>query len=429
MINRNTSRPIYIDILCILFATLLTALLFAPHASLAVEPGAAERDAYSQELQAEHDMQPVSGGQERKVQAVHIIPAVLDEQEVYPTRHATVELDPLIAYRWESVVLPQELIGAGYYFELWDSENRPIRQFRAQVLNNNVDELEGNILDISTIDSTVYPMVRLILFAPPEAQPIPSTQHLIQFTYTEEFNSRLLVFVGMLAVLGTLILLGLAYWRVPVLETVSQSLPIISRSTAGDKGMKRFFRYVVLTAVWSSVFGATLGLYVGGIQVLYLLIKLPFLLLVTFLFSFLSIAVLSLLLGIKSTVRELAVQALRVLAGFSISMASLAPLVLFYIIVDYSHDQLLSAFMFIVAVSAAMAAFQLWLWIRTRAPGLRGLAVAGVWLALYGVVLLQFGWMLRPWVGSTDPIHNSVPFARLYSGNVFEEVINTLGRL
>lgn len=421
--KKNLLHTRNIVLLCIM-------MLVLPFVGRAQESRVQEELAQGGQVQAEQSKNTNAPESEHKVQVTHITPDYLDETEVYPARHVVVELDPFKTYAWEYIEFPEEWLGDDYYFELWGANNKPLPGFGATKLHQHMNNVVDNTIPLDGLDASLYPAVRLILFAREGAEPIPARQHAIHAYYTEAPNTRLFVFAGMLAVIITAIAIGIAYTKVSLSKTLMESLPLISGRTVQEgTSLHKFLRYVVLTVLWSSVFGAVLGLYVGGIQVLYLLIKLPFLLIVTFVFSFLSIAVISMLLGLQASTRELGVQALRVLAGFSISMASLAPLVLFYIIIGYDHDQLLSAFMFIVAVSGAMAAFQMWLWIRTRAPGIRGLAVSLVWLAFYGVVLMQFGWMLRPWVGATDPIHDSVPFARLYSGNVFEEIGNTLNRL
>lgn len=410
----NTTRLNSIVILCILCMAML--LLMLPRSILHAQQPSIDA-AKSSEQQSTVE----------ELQILHITPATLEGQEVYPTRHALVPLDPFYSYRWGDLEVPAEWMTGEYYFELWDAKNRPIPEFSAQPLRENGETINGNTISLESIDATVYPMVRIVLFAQEGATPIPAAAHTLHITYTESPNTLLAVFTGLLTLMIIVSVCSVAYWKVSLLGTVMGSLPIVS-TVAGSK-TEKVVQYMLIAAVWSSAFGAVVGLYVGGIQIVYLLIKLPFLLLVTFVFSFASSTVLSLLLGIRASVQELLAQSLRVLATFSVSLASLSTLIIFYILAGYSHDQLLTAFMFTVSISALFAALQLWNWIRKRAPGIRGIAVAAVWLGLYGVVLLQFGWMLRPWVGTTDPIHGSVPFARLDSGSVFEEVVHTLERL
>jgi hypothetical protein len=78
-------------------------------------------------------------------------------------------------------------------------------------------------------------------------------------------------------------------------------------------------------------------------------------------------------------------------------------------------------------LAGVMAAVRLAQWLLRQQVKLWPI-ITVVWILVYGLVFLQLGWLLRPWVGIVDDVSNALPFSRLYSGNVFEEVFNTIER-
>ena len=166
--------------------------------------------------------------------------------------------------------------------------------------------------------------------------------------------------------------------------------------------------YVVL---FGMTYGAVMGAF-GGVfgdrfwQVVYSAIKVPLLLLVTFLISLPSFFVLNSLFGLR---RDLG-QAIRALvaaqAGVATVLVSLAPLTLLWYAssADYQAAVLFNAAMFAVASLAVQ-----WLLrgfyrpLIERNPLHRTLLWA--WLVVYAFVGIQMAWILRPFVGSpTTPV-------------------------
>jgi hypothetical protein len=147
----------------------------------------------------------------------------------------------------------------------------------------------------------------------------------------------------------------------------------------------------------------TFGGWRGGraLQVAYSALKVPLLLLATFLLALPSFFVFNTLAGLRGDFAE----ALRALAatqaGVAIALASLAPFtVLWYLSCpDYNSAILFNGLMFAVASVAGQ------LLLRTsyrplieRDPRHRWLLRS--WLVVYAFVGIQMGWMLRPFVGS-----------------------------
>lgn len=350
---------------------------------------------------------------------VRVIPAVIDNQIIYPTGHATLALGPLDTAQWETLHLPDAWVNQGYYLELWDIDNEIVPGFSAR-------KLKHAKIDLHTIDATIYPTIRVVLFQP-AALSNPVINQAVYFQYTQERETRLIVF-GISLAAAVLGWLALAWWQgVSLKEVWMVTRNLLSRKTLPSSWRLALILIAVIV-VWSGVFGVALGWFIGGIQIIYLLIKLPVLLLGTFIFSVLSIWVLSALLGVVTSARDVVLNALIVLACISLALAALSPLLLFDIVLPQDHDQLLVSAVMYFGIAGVMGAARLYMWLSQHGR-VRALALVVLWVVIYGGVLTQLGWMLRPWVGETDPIHDTVPFSRLYSGNVYVELSQTILRL
>jgi hypothetical protein len=199
---------------------------------------------------------------------------------------------------------------------------------------------------------------------------------------------------------------------------------------------QRFARSKVHVVTWcivimlaSGVFGVALGTVVGGVQIIYLLIKLPFLLLCACALTVGSQTVLSLLLGVRATASQIVNETFRAITIVSLALASLSTVVLFFSLLRDTHDHILLLTLLCVGAAAVAGALQFYMWVRRSRGYLIALFATGICALLYAVVFLQLGWMLRPWIGVLDPIQQTVPFARLYSGNVFVEVFAAVARI
>jgi hypothetical protein len=166
--------------------------------------------------------------------------------------------------------------------------------------------------------------------------------------------------------------------------------------------------YIVL---FGMAYGAVMGAF-GGIfgdrswQILYSAMKVPLLLLVTFLISLPSFFVLSTLIGLRRDFGEAARALVAAQAGVATVLASLAPFtVLWYVsFADYQAAILFNAAMFAVASLAAqwlLRAFYRPLIARSSKHRL----LLRTWIVVYAFVGIQMGWILRPFVGSpTTPV-------------------------
>lgn len=337
-----------------------------------------------------------------------VVPTMIDQQPVYPTNHAVIALDPTQEYRWNTIELPDTWPLNEYYVELWGNDNRPITGFGAT-------KLISHELDISSIDATLNPALRVVIFQPSSVTALP-TDAAVYISYSEYPNVRLFILLAAAALLYWTVLVWLtSRWR--ELKQFPQQVMALLHGNAIPA-----LWATLATVLGAGVFGIVLGWFIGGIQIFYVLIKLPFLMGCALVISFTSLAGLSSLLGVKKTTKELWVIALNLLALTALGLASFTTLLGFYIIYPLDHDTLLIATVSFFTVSGLLALTRLYRWVRNPILPL-------VWLAVYGVVFLQLGWLLRPWVGVIDPVQDSVPFARANSGNVLTELIHTVERL
>jgi hypothetical protein len=189
----------------------------------------------------------------------------------------------------------------------------------------------------------------------------------------------------------------------------------------------RLRHLLLLVMVFGLLYGAVMGSY-GGVagdrwkQVIYSAVKVPILLMGTFLLSLPSFFVISTLLGL----REDFAQSLRVLiatqAVLTIILASLAPFtaVWYLSFTDYQAAVLFNALMFGISSIAAQPLLR-----RFYAPLIarnpRHRLVVRAWLVVYAFVGIQMGWILRPFIG--DPLLPSRFFREDMWGNAYEVVI------
>jgi len=154
-------------------------------------------------------------------------------------------------------------------------------------------------------------------------------------------------------------------------------------------------------------YGAVMGTF-GGVggdrawQVVYSALKVPLLLVATFLLSLPSFFVLNTLLGLRSDFPQVVRALMATQAGLTILLASLAPLTASWYVSsgDYTAAILFNALMFAVAsISAQWSLRRDYRVLIAKSPRHRSLL--WTWIVIYAFVGIQMGWTLRPFVG--DP--------------------------
>jgi hypothetical protein len=155
-------------------------------------------------------------------------------------------------------------------------------------------------------------------------------------------------------------------------------------------------------------YGAAMGTFSGfapdrAVQIAYSAVKVPLLLLATFLLSLPSFFVLNTLLGLRADFPEALRALMATQAALTIVLASLAPFtVLFYASSDhYQMAQLFNAAMFTVASLAAQVLLKR-LYSPLIARDRRHRWLLRAWLLTYAFVGIQMGWILRPFIGKPE---------------------------
>ena len=148
-------------------------------------------------------------------------------------------------------------------------------------------------------------------------------------------------------------------------------------------------------------FGALAGQERWLLQVAYSAMKVPLLLLATFLVSLPSFFVFNTLLGLRRHFLQAVRSLVAAQAGLAIVLASIAPFtVLWYVSSDdYSEAVLFNALMFATASLTAQ-----WLLRGYYRPLVAGSAkhrwLLWTWIFVYAFIGIQMGWIMRPFVGS-----------------------------
>jgi hypothetical protein len=165
---------------------------------------------------------------------------------------------------------------------------------------------------------------------------------------------------------------------------------------------------ILLILLFGLSYGAVMGTFTGfapdrAVQILYSAVKVPLLLLATFLLSLPSFFVLNTLLGLRADFPESLRALMATQAGLTIILSSLAPFtLLFYASSDhYQMAQLFNAAMFAIASFTAQLLLK-----RLYAPLIardrRHRWLVRAWLLVYAFVGIQMAWVLRPFIGKPE---------------------------
>ncbi|NOR67149.1 MAG: hypothetical protein GQ528_07320 [Woeseiaceae bacterium] len=183
-----------------------------------------------------------------------------------------------------------------------------------------------------------------------------------------------------------------------------------ARQWAVEEGhtAKKMAQLGLLVTVFGIVYGAVMGSF-GGVlgerfwQVVFSAIKVPLLLTATFALSLPSFFVVNTLFGLRSDFLYSLRALLATQAGLTIVLASFAP---FTVLWYASSSNYRGAILFNTLMFASASVTAQWLLRRFYEPLIqrdrRHRTLLRVWLAIYGFVGIQMGWVLRPFIGSPD---------------------------
>ena len=198
--------------------------------------------------------------------------------------------------------------------------------------------------------------------------------------------------------------------------------------------LSRVWRLVGCLVAFGLLYGATMGTFRGLAgqpewlrQIVYSAVKVPLLLVATFLISLPSFFVLNTLLGLRRDFGQALRAVVATQAGLAIILASLAPLTMLWYASSavYSHALLFNGAMFAVASCSAqwlLRGYYQSLVARNR----RHRWLLWSWVFVYALVAIQMAWLLRPFIGAPGM---EVQFLRREAwDNAYEVVLQLIVR-
>ena len=195
----------------------------------------------------------------------------------------------------------------------------------------------------------------------------------------------------------------------------------------------RLRRLLLLIVMFGLLYGAVMGSY-GGVfgdrwkQVIYSSVKVPILLIGTFLLSLPSFFVISTLLGLRDDFAQSVRALIATQAALTIILASFAPFTAVWYLSSTAYEPavLFNALMFgISSIAAQVLLRRFYAPLIARNPRHRLLVRA--WLVVYAFVGIQMGWLLRPFIG--DPLSPTRFFREHAWGNAYEVVVRLVWSL
>lgn len=337
--------------------------------------------------------------------------------------------EALVAHRawWERMtfdraVVSENLVKSGFAYELWSNTDFPIPQTTPAT---RISEPEISISRALNYDDfTAFRFVLRPASAGKEFSPLPIDET-VRIIYDRSPDQRLLGLVAVIALLALALLLQTVR-RPPRFSQTFKKLLRTPTFIADDPLSASPVAYLWITILCASVFGLVVGMHTGGIQILYVVLKLPLLLLGTLLISFLTIAMVSSLIASQMTFRVISAFALHLLAQISMLLAAFSPILLYFILNGNVYRAIMVITLALAGFASLGGLFGLLSLLKKRLSTSLSSVLSALWFGLFAAVGLQLGWMMRPWVGLIHEIGGSIPLMRLYSGNVFEAIFKLL---
>ena len=183
------------------------------------------------------------------------------------------------------------------------------------------------------------------------------------------------------------------------------------------------------TLVFGALYGAVMGVYAGGIQILYDAIKIPMLLLIALYVSLPTYYVLNGILGGELSLRQMAVLFMVSVTVMAIMMIAFLPVTLFFTLTTpertfatYAFTVLLNVLFFalagLTAVSYLLNGFS-----RIHGENKKWVPAMMIGSLVLAFVGTQLAWVLRPY------FHVSLEFLRPPSGNFYIALFELIARL
>ncbi|MHA1937389.1 MAG: hypothetical protein ACW97O_04185 [Candidatus Thorarchaeota archaeon] len=190
-----------------------------------------------------------------------------------------------------------------------------------------------------------------------------------------------------------------------------------------------FLTSILATALFGALYGASMGTYAGGVQILFDAIKIPTLLLVAVFVSLPTYYVLNGILGGEMSLRQMAVLFMISITVMATMMIAFLPVTLFFMLTTpertfatYAFTVLLNVFFFgisgVTAVNFLLRGFS-----KIHGENRKWVPAMVIGSGVLAFVGTQLAWVLRPY------FHLSATFIAPPSGNFYIAVIELIGRL
>jgi hypothetical protein len=176
---------------------------------------------------------------------------------------------------------------------------------------------------------------------------------------------------------------------------------------------------IITIAVSSGIFGAALGAYREGAQILFAAIKLPLVVLLTAGIAAPAVSAARRAIQGGSHVQRDAILVLSSLALGSLIIAALVPIVL---LAEFFHASYHAMIMLAVVCCAVGGAMGLAMFVRGIGDDARWM-ISAVSLAVFALVGTQMSWTFRPYL--VRPRSEAVPFVRAVEGSFLDAVWTT----
>jgi hypothetical protein len=193
---------------------------------------------------------------------------------------------------------------------------------------------------------------------------------------------------------------------------------------ARDVRLADLARVMLITiALSSAVFGAAIGTYRGGIQIVYAALKFPLLMLLTAAICAPALSAFNAALDRPTSLRRDLALVLSSLALGGLTLVAQAPILLLASSLEVSYHSIILLTFACCAVAGLGSLIMLSRGVGAASPHRKGTAILAL-LMLFSMVGAQMAWTLRPYV--VRPRTDSVPFVRNIEGNLLEAVSTSL---
>jgi hypothetical protein len=214
--------------------------------------------------------------------------------------------------------------------------------------------------------------------------------------------------------------------RIALIEWLLKYQKTVFEDILEERDLGRYLVDSIIVTILGGVFyGLVVGISVGGWQILYNPVKMPWIFIFTLLLCLPSLYVFSAYAGSRLSLAQTAAVAFNATAVVATILIGFAPVTWFFMFTApdaYHFSVLLNVFVFAVAGFFGVQ------FLFRASGGLEGehheatplQKTLAWWVVLYGVVGAQMAWLLRPFFNATDV------FIRPRSGNFFMAVLQVL---